>query len=112
MAHIIAICLLLLTPVGLSGTKPPANAPLPSAREQSIHPTNTPLQVRNKDWKAARVLSDELNAYIANASGTATLEDIRRWVESGAALYSAGIYPLDGSWVRSAILRSIFCSIR
>ncbi|GAX76677.1 hypothetical protein CEUSTIGMA_g4123.t1 [Chlamydomonas eustigma] len=34
--------------------------------------------VRNRDWQEARVRSDELNAFIVNASGTATLEDVRR----------------------------------
>ena len=35
-------------------------------------------QVRNRDWRAARVRSDDLNFFIVNASGTATLEDVRR----------------------------------
>lgn len=34
--------------------------------------------VRNRNWMAARLRSDQLLAYITNASATATLEDIRR----------------------------------
>lgn len=42
--------------------------------------------VRNKNWRKARVLSDELLGYITNASASATLEDIRRcaWKIKGA----------------------------
>jgi vitellogenic carboxypeptidase-like protein len=34
--------------------------------------------VRNRQWRAARRGSDEVLAYITNASASATLEDIRR----------------------------------
>eukprot|EP00878_Enallax_costatus_P025460 GHUV01027238.1.p1 GENE.GHUV01027238.1~~GHUV01027238.1.p1 ORF type:complete len:479 (+),score=118.13 GHUV01027238.1:82-1518(+) len=34
--------------------------------------------VRNRNWTAARIRSDELLAYITKASATSTLEDIRR----------------------------------
>lgn len=34
--------------------------------------------VRNKQWRAARTASDELLAYITQASASATLEDVRR----------------------------------
>ena len=34
--------------------------------------------VRDKLWKKARALSDELNNFISNSSGTSTLEDVRR----------------------------------
>ena len=37
------------------------------------------VQVVSKEWRLARQKSDELNEFIANASGTATLEDVRRW---------------------------------
>jgi vitellogenic carboxypeptidase-like protein len=35
-------------------------------------------QLKAKEWRQARTLSDRANEIIANASGTATLEDIRR----------------------------------
>ncbi len=38
------------------------------------------LQVRSKKWREARIKSDDVNAFIANCSGTQTLEDIRRCV--------------------------------
>ena len=41
-------------------------------------------QVYSKEWRLARQKSDELNEFIANASGTATLEDVRRWEGAGS----------------------------
>lgn len=36
-------------------------------------------QLKSKNWRAARELSDAVNAFISNVSGTYTLEDVRRW---------------------------------
>ena len=48
------------------------------------------LQVRNREWKAARARSDDLNSFIVNSSGTATLEDVRRSVHTFLFGLSAG----------------------
>lgn len=37
------------------------------------------LQIKSKRYRKARELSDRANELIARSSGTATLEDVRRW---------------------------------
>lgn len=44
----------------------------------SLPPVPSPVQLKAKQWRGARTLSDRANELIAQASGTATLEDIRR----------------------------------
>ncbi len=37
-------------------------------------------QVLNRNWRAARAISDQVNDIVANFSSTYTLEDVRRCV--------------------------------
>lgn len=48
------------------------------------------LQVRAQKWRVARNKSDELLHFIAMASGSATLEDVRRWDLDGWERVCAG----------------------
>lgn len=46
--------------------------------------------MRNKQWRKARKLSDELLAFITAASASGTLEDVRRRVQSCFLVFLQG----------------------
>lgn len=46
-------------------------------------PTSAAARNASQQYKRARVLSDQLLAYITTASASGTLEDIRRWAGGG-----------------------------